>query len=386
MRTRLYMNGILTLLMLLVAGCSSSSPTAAPAEVPATQAAEKAEAPTESAAPAPSGDAITMKSGTIAVILQATSASARWETQDRPRLEAAIKKYAPNATISYANGEGNAANQLRQAEAAITAGAKVLMVAPVDGVQAGEIARKARDAGVKLIAYDALILEAPVDYYVSFDNERVGALMGEYLAKVTKDGDTIVMIGGSPTDNNATLFEKGSLSVLQPMYDAGTRKLGERTLTPEWKLENAQREMEQALSKLDNNVQGVVVGNDNLATGVIAALRAQGLAGKVPVTGQDATIVGLQQIVLGEQGMTVYKAIAAEADASAKLAAYLLDGSEPPAELVNGKVDNKAGEVPSVLLEPVAVTVDNIDSTVVADGFVTWDDICKGLNVTCPPQ
>ena len=163
------------------------------------------------------------------------------------------------------------------------------------------------------------------------------------------------------------------------MFDNGSRKLGYKTFTPNWDLNNAQRQMEQALSSLNDNVQAVVAANDNLATGSINALRASGLAGKVPVTGQDATATGLGQIVAGSQGMTVYKPIEGEAKAAAQLVSCLLAGQEPPAGLINGKTDNGKGDVPSVLLEPIEVTKDNIADTVVKDQFVTWDEICKGV-------
>ena len=169
------------------------------------------------------------------------------------------------------------------------------MVAPVNGVAAGEIARRARQAKIKFIAYDAPVLNAPVDYYVSFDNNRVGGLMGEFVKQKTKKGDTVVFISGAPQDDNAVRFQQGALDVLDPSFKDGTLINGFQTFTPNWDLNNAQREMEQALSKLQNNVQAVVAANDNLATGSISALRSAGLAGKVPVTGQDATATGLSR-------------------------------------------------------------------------------------------
>lgn len=331
-------------------------------------------------------DAITTKAGKIGVILQSTAASGRWESQDRPRLLNNLKAYAPNAKVIYSNGEGVAANQLRQAEAAISAGAKVLLVAPVDGVAAGEIARRAAQSGVKFIAYDAPVMNAPVDYYVSFDNNRVGALMGNYVKAHTKQGDSVIFISGAPQDDNAARFQQGAMDVLNPLFKDGSRKLAYKTFTPNWDLNNAQRETEQALSKLNDNVQGVVAANDNLATGAINALRSSGLAGKVPVTGQDATATGLGQIITGTQGMTVYKPIEGEADAAAKLAAYALAGKQPTSGLINGNVDNGARKVPSVLLTPIAVSKDNIAQTVVKDKFVTWNAICKGVQSQCPPQ
>lgn len=324
--------------------------------------------------------------GKVAVILQSTSASGRWESQDKPRLLENIATFAPNAEVVYSNGEGQAANQLNQAEAAISAGAKVILVAPVDGVAAGEIARRAADADVKFVAYDAPVQNAPVDYYVSFDNIKVGALMGEYVKDNTKDGDTVVFISGAPQDDNAARFQQGAVDVLQPLFDNGTRKLGYKTFTPNWDLNNAQRQMEQALSELNDNVQAVVAANDNLATGSINALQVSGLAGKVPVTGQDATATGLGQIITGTQGMTVYKPIEGEAKAAGQLVSCLLAGQEPPADLINGNVDNGAGQVRTVLLEPIKVTRDNINDTVIKDQFVTWDDICKGVTAPCPPQ
>jgi D-xylose transport system substrate-binding protein len=326
-------------------------------------------------------------SGKVGVILQSTSASGRWEAQDRPRLLKNIAQYAPKAEVIYSNGEGKAENQLNQAEAAMSAGATVLLVAPVDGVAAGEIARRAKQSDVKFIAYDAPVMNAPVDYYVSFDNNKVGGLMGEYIKENTKDGDTVVFISGAPQDDNAARFQQGALDVLQPLFDDGTRKLGYKTFTPNWDLNNAQREMEQALSALNDNVQGVVAANDNLATGAIQALKTSGLAGKVPVTGQDATATGIGQIVSGTQGMTVYKPIEGEAKAAGQLVSCLLADQEPPAGLINGEVENGGSKkVPSVLLEPIKVTKDNIEETVVKDQFVTWDDICKGVSVTCPPK
>jgi len=331
-------------------------------------------------------DAITTEAGTIGVILQSTAASGRWESQDRPRLLNNLKAYAPKAKVIYSNGEGSASNQLRQAEAAISAGAKVLLVAPVDGVAAGEIARRADQADVDFIAYDAPVMNAPVDYYVSFDNNRVGGLMGEYVKANTNDGDSVIFISGAPQDDNAARFQQGALDILDPHFKDGTRKLAYKTFTPNWDLNNAQRETEQALSKLNDNVQAVVAANENLATGAINALRASGLAGKVPVTGQDATATGLGQIVSRTQGMTVYKPIEGEADAAAKLAAYLLAGKQPEKGLINGKVNNGSVDVPSVLLKPISVTKDNIDETVVKDEFVTWDAICKGVQAQCPPK
>ncbi|SFU48351.1 sugar ABC transporter substrate-binding protein [Alicyclobacillus macrosporangiidus] len=312
---------------------------------------------------------------TIALLLPETATSARYETQDRPDFEQTVQQLAPNIKVIYNNAQGNATTQQQQAEAAITNGAKVLVLDPVDSKAAAAIVNEAQQAGVKVISYDRLITGANVDYYVSFDNEQVGRLQGQYIADHTPKGGTVVMINGAQTDNNALLFAKGAHDVLDPLFKNGTLKKGYETYTPDWLPANGQREMEQALTKLNNKVDGVLAANDGLAGAVIQALRAQGLAGKIPVTGQDATDAGLHNILQGLQSMTVYKAVKQEAEAAAKLAVALANGQQPEAGLVNGKVNNGAEDVPSVLLTPVVVTKDNIQDTVIKDGYTTMDKI-----------
>jgi D-xylose transport system substrate-binding protein len=321
------------------------------------------------------GGTSSSKGPTIALLLPETATSARYESQDKPDFENTVKDIAPDVTVIYNNAQGDATTQQKQAEAAITNGAKVLVLDPVDGKAAAAIVTEAANAGVKVVSYDRLILNSKVDYYVSFDNERVGQLQGQYIADHTKKGGTVVMIDGAQTDNNALLFAKGAHDVLDPLFKNGTFKLGYETFTPDWLPENGQREMEQALTKLSNKVDGVLVANDGLAGAVEQALTAQGLQGKVPVTGQDATDAGLHSIQKGLQSMTVYKAVKAEATDAAKLAVDLAQGKTPDASVVNGKTNNGAIDVPSVLLTPVVVTKDNIQDTVIKDGFTTMDKI-----------
>lgn len=314
-------------------------------------------------------------SGTIALLLPDTTSSARYETQDKPDFEAGVKKLDPNATVSYENAQGSATTQQQQAESAMTNGAKVLVLDPVDSKAAATIVSEAAQQGVKVISYDRMISNANVDYYVSFDNEKVGELQGQYIADHTKKGGTIFFINGAQTDNNALAFKAGAHKILDPLIQNGTFKLGYETFTPNWDPANGLREMEQALTSSNNKVDGVLVANDGLAGSVITALKAQGLAGKVPVTGQDATNAGLHDIMLGLQSMTVYKAVPKEAEAAAELAVDLLNGATPDPSLVNGSVNNGTKDVPAVLLNPVVVTKDNIQSTVIADGFTTMDQI-----------
>ncbi len=315
---------------------------------------------------------------TIALLLPETATSARYETQDKPDFEATVAQLAPNIKVIYNNAQGDATTQQQQAEAAITNGAKVLVLDPVDSQAAAAIVTEAQNASVKVISYDRLISKANLDYYVSFDNERVGELQGQYIADHTSKGGTIVMINGAQTDNNALLFKAGAHKVLDPLFKNGTFKHGYESFTPDWLPANGQREMEQALTTLNNKVDGVLVANDGLAGAVVQALTAQGLAGKVPITGQDATDAGLHSIMQGYQSMTVYKAVKEEATDAAKLAIALAEGQSPEAGLVNGTINNGAKDVPSILLTPVVVTKDNIQGTVIKDGFTTMDKIQKG--------
>ncbi|WP_067926229.1 sugar ABC transporter substrate-binding protein [Alicyclobacillus shizuokensis] len=313
--------------------------------------------------------------GTIALLLPDTTSSPRWETQDKPDFEKEVKKLDPNAKVIYENAQASSSTQQQQAESAMTNGAKVLVICPVDSKAAATIVNEAHQQGVKVISYDRMITNSPVDYYVSFDNEKVGELQGQYIADHTKKGGTIVMIDGAATDNNALQFKAGAHKVLDPLIKKGTFKLGYESMTPDWDPSNALREMEQAMTRLNNHVDGVLAANDSLAGAVIQALKAQGLAGKVPVTGQDATNAGLHDIMQGTQSMTVYKAVPKETSAAAQLAVDLLAGKKPASSLVSGSVNNGTKDVPAVLLQPVAVTKSNIQSTVIKDGYTTMEQI-----------
>jgi len=307
----------------------------------------------------------------IALLLPETK-TARYETQDKPLFEAKVKELAPDAEILYSNANQDAALQQSQADAALTNGAQVLVLDPVDSASAASIVEKAVAAKVPVISYDRLILNAPVNYYISFDNEKVGTLQGQALLdKLTADGNagkTIVMINGSPTDNNATLFKKGAHSVLD-----GKVTIGAEYDTPDWSPDKAQTQMDQAITKLGKDgFVGVLAANDGTGGGAIAAMKGAGIDPTTrPTTGQDAELAAIQRILLGEQYMTVYKAIKLEAEAAALLAVSLAKGDAVPPELTLSKVNNKLQDIASVLLPPVAVTKENIKDTVVKDGFWT---------------
>ena len=319
--------------------------------------------------------------GKIALLLPETK-TARYETADRPDFEAKMKELCPDCEIIYSNANQDANAQLSQAEAALTNGAQVMVLDPVDSAAAGAIADKAKAQGVPVIAYDRLVLNSDgVNYYISFDNVEVGKLQAQSLIdKLNAEGiqnPTIVMINGSPTDNNASLFKQGAHSVFDPLVQAGKLTIAKEYDTPDWSPDQAQNEMQQALTALGNKVDGVYCANDGTASGAIAAMKAAGISPIPPVTGQDAELAAIQRILVGEQYMTVYKAIKPEAEAAAELAYDLLTNTPVPASMTNGKTtNNNTIDVPSVLLTPVAVTKDNIKDTVVADGFWTVDQIC----------
>lgn len=317
--------------------------------------------------------------GSIALLLP-ESKTARYESQDRPNFERRVQEVCPDCEIIYSNADQDASKQQQQAEAALTRGAEVLVLDPVDAASAGAIVARAKQQDVPVISYDRLVTNADIDYYISFDNEKVGQLQGQSLVdKLGEDGTSsgsLVLINGAPTDNNATLFKRGAHSVID---DSGF-EVGKEYDTPDWSPDKAQQEMEQAITALGNDgFVGVYAANDGTAGGAIAAMKSAGIdPAEIPVTGQDAELAAIQRILVGDQYMTVYKAIKPEAEAAAELAVALVRGEDPPANLVGDEVDNGQEQVPSVLLEPIAVTSDNIADTVIKDGFWKASEVCTG--------
>jgi D-xylose transport system substrate-binding protein len=315
----------------------------------------------------------TSAGGKIALLLPETK-TARYESKDRPLFEAKVKSLCGACQILYSNANQDASQQQSQAEAALTNGAKVLVLDAVDGAAAAAIANKAHQQNVPVISYDRLITGSEyVDYYISFDNVGVGKLQGQALVQALsgKSGASVVMINGAPTDNNAKLFKQGAHSVLD-----GKVNIAKEYDTPDWSPNKAQDEMTQALTALGNKVDGVYAANDGTGGGAIAAMKAAGIKPLPPVTGQDAELAAIQRIVAGEQYMTVYKAIKPEAEKAAELAVDVVQGKKPASGTVSGTVNNGAKDVQSILLAPVAVSKDNVKTTVVADGFWTAADIC----------
>ena len=322
----------------------------------------------------------------VGILLPESDSSARYEAYDRPLLEQEIKAAVPGVAIQYSNANNNATTQQNQAEAALTKGACILVMDPNDSDQASVIVQQAKASGVPVIAYDRLIQDPDLAYYVSFNNERVGELQGQYIADQykagkfdLKKGATLVMINGAQTDNNALLFRKGTLKSLQPLIDSGDLKLVFDQYTPNWDNTKAQSLMEGVLTKQSNQVDIAYVANDSMANTVIAALRAQKLNGKVLVTGQDATLTGIQNILTGDQAMTIYKPISQEAKATARLVAALSNG-ENTSSIAKDTTEIKGGaSIASVLETPIAVDQKNVKSTVIADKYLTQEQICSGL-------
>lgn len=317
-------------------------------------------------------------SGTVTMLLP-ENVVARWEGQDKPFFTAAMKKYAPNVTVEVQNALNDQAKQQAQAETALTKGTKALIVVAVDQKGAARIVTQAKQQNVPVVAYDRLIQDSPVAAYVSVDGRQIGKLQGKWLVDNTKKGDRIAMINGSPTDDNATLFRDGYVSVLGPLFKSGERVKVSDVWTPGWEPQKAQQEMEQILTRTNNGVDGVLSANDGMAAAIISALRAQQMAGKVPVTGLDGTAEGLNLILRGEQGMSAYRSLREQADKAAQVVAALIAGKAVPQNLTNGAaVDNGATKVPWIQVTPQVITKDNVE-VVINDGAATKADVCKGV-------
>ena len=317
--------------------------------------------------------------GTIAFLLPETQ-TARYEALDKPLFEAKVEELCPDCDVLYQNADQDPAKQQQQVEAAVTEGVDVMVLDPVDSTTAGALATRAKDADIPVISYDRLILDADLDYYVAFDSLEVGrqqatALSEELAANDTPEGP-IVKINGDPKDNNATLFSQGSTEVFE---EEGV-EIAQEYDTPDWLPENAQREMEQAITATGaDEIKGVYAANDGTAGGAIAAMKANGMdPTEIPVTGQDAELTAVQRIIAGEQFMTVYKPIQPLAETAAELAVDVANGEEPSSDLVTSETDNGTEEVPTAVIDTIAVTSDNVADTIIADEVYPVADICTG--------
>lgn len=328
---------------------------------------------------------------TIALLLP-ESESSLYEESDWSALESAIRERCDNCEILYSspgeenfnNPEENVSRQQHQAEAALKKGAEVLVVDPVDPKAAAAIVAKAKAQNVPVISYDGLIEDAEVDAYVSFDDEKAGGVQAEMLAeKLKEDGKPsgpIIMANGEAGNLKAALLEKG----MTRAFERAGVEIAEEYNSEGW-MEFALKKTEQAIDAVGRNGFAAISAADESTTGgAISALRGVYLnVGKRLVAGQDATAASIQRIIIGEQYMAVYKENEPEAKAGAEIAIALAEGKEVPEDQINGKVNNGKADIPSVLLEPIAITKDDVKSTVIADGFVKSKEICEFYEGSC---
>ncbi|WP_236700434.1 substrate-binding domain-containing protein [Allosalinactinospora lopnorensis] len=312
-------------------------------------------------------------------LLLPESKTARYEKFDKPYFEEALKELCENCTLSYQNADQETAKQQAQADAMLTEGIDVMVLDAVDAESAASIVSNAKSQGVPVVAYDRLA-EGGVDYYVSFDNKTVGKTQGEALLEALEEENTVndgevVVIHGAPTDPNAADFKAGVMEVLKGHVD-----IGAEYDTPDWSPDKAQEQMEGAITSVGaDDIVGVYSANDGMAAGIVAGLKSAGVEDLPPITGQDAEIAGIQRIISGEQYMTVYKAIRPEAEVAAGMAVAAATGEEYKGDDEKGltEVEDGSGEtVKAVLLEPIAVTEENVEDTVVSDGFYSIEEIC----------
>jgi D-xylose transport system substrate-binding protein len=318
--------------------------------------------------------------GAKIALLLPENQTARYEHQDKPFFTAEVKRLCPSCEVIYENATQDAAKQQQQADAVITRGAKVLVLDAVDVTSAGSIVTRAKQSKVPVISYGRLVANADLDDYVSIDPFKVGQQQAQVqLAALKAAGKTtprILMINGSPTDSNSAPYKKGA----EQVYKAAGAKIVKSYDTPDWAADKAQQETDQAITSLGKTgFDAVYVANDGMAAGVAAAFKSAGLdVSKYYMTGQDAQVDGIQRILAGQQLMTVYQPLKQIAGVAAQIAVPLAQGKPAPAGLTPSKTDNGSKDVPSHLVPTLSITKDNIESTVVKDGFLSPAEICTG--------
>lgn len=303
----------------------------------------------------------------------------RWEGKDTPFFTASMAKICPLCKVLHYNAKNDPGQQLQQIEAAVTAGANVLVICPVDGKSIAPAVKAAKAKGVIVISYDRLIQNAPVDYYLVFAPKKIGALQGQSIVdKLKSQGITkgnIIAINGAPTDSDAPHYRDSAFAVLK----AAGFTIAKSYDTPNWDPAEAQRETDQAVTQLGKKgFVAVLSANDGMATAVVKSLQSAGVKPMVPVTGQDAELTAIQRILTGQQYMTVYTPLDREAGGAAQLAVSAARLQKPPVGLINTTTPNGVMNVPSALLNSLIVTKQTIQSTVVAGKFWKASDICTG--------
>ena len=316
------------------------------------------------------------KSGKIRIGLSMdTLKEERWQ-KDRDIFVKRAEELGAEVLVQAADGKDE--TQIKQAESLLTQKIDVLVIIPHNSEVSATIVEAAKRQNVPVVSYDRLIRNSEPDLYISFDNEKVGELQAKYLFEKAPQGNYI-LIGGAPTDNNAKLLRNGQMKVLQPAIDKGDIKIAADQWARDWLADEALKHTENALTNHSNNVVAVVASNDATAGGAIQALNAQQLSGKVLVSGQDADLAALQRIVAGTQTMTVYKPVSQLAVKAAEAAVALAKKEKVE---TNGKVNNGKIDVPSILLEPISVDKNNLDETVIKDGFQNREDVYKNATAS----
>jgi D-xylose transport system substrate-binding protein len=324
----------------------------------------------------------------VGVILPDTTSSTRYTLYDAPLLKKAFDAAGIKSDIQNAQGDTTKFQSI--AQSMIGEGVKVLIIDSIDQTTGTAVEQQAKAAGIKVIDYDRVNLGGSAAYYVSFDNQEVGKLQGQTLVDClnqngAKTPSIIEMDGGTDVDNNAVLFAKGYNSVLDPLYSSGKMKKESEAVVKGWKTANAAPAFNQALTAAGGNVQGVVAANDDIANAVIGVLQQNGLAGHVVITGQDAQVEGLQNILKGVQSMTIFKDVALEANAAAKLAIALGSGQDPTKlgiTFSDQQIDPKNTALKSVLLPPQVITYSNVQDVINA-GALKAADVCNGIQAQC---
>ncbi len=297
-----------------------------------------------------------------------TQRDERW-VRDAQKMKEAAK--AAGVDIKLQVCDNDAAKQMSQCENLLAEGIDILILAPHDATSAAAIVEDAHSEGIKVISYDRLVMGTKLDLYISFDNTEVGRLMGEYLVKLVPKGNYIVL-GGAPTDNNAKLYRNGAMDAIKPFVSRGAIKIVMDQWVTDWQPTVAMNLVQNALTANDNKINAVLAPNDNTAGGVIQALAQVGLAGKVPVTGQDAEVTAAQRIVKGTQAMTVFKNTREQAQVTIDTAIKMVKGEAPQ---TNAKVNNGKMDVPSILLKPVVVDKNNIDEVLINSGYISKSQV-----------
>jgi D-xylose transport system substrate-binding protein len=375
MKRTLFAAFALVVIAAVVAGCGGGGSSSS------SEATESEESSEGGAAAEEGGGEESSGGGKLKIaLLLPENETPRYETNDKPSFYKAVEEQCPECEISYYNAGGDVEKQASQGEAALTQGAEVMVVDPMDSKAAAVIVEKAHAQDVPTVSYDRLIENSEVAGYVSFDNERVGEQQAEKLSEklkeIGKPKGPIIKINGDPADPNAALFKSGSNKV----FEKEGVEIAKEYDTPGWTAENAQKEADQAITALGKNgFAAIYAANDETGGGAIAAMKGAGINPEErPVTGQDSTVAGLQRILVGEQFMTIFKPIEPEAKIAAEMAISLGETGEVKTAEPTQMIENGKTEVPSILLTSTPVVKENINETVIAEKFVSPEELCEG--------